>query len=342
MWEITANGEVIDSGKVSVSAIAPRRSAGFNVKSKHLKSISTNGDRFISFTTLKKSATEWAPANTEMGWEQFALPSKGLAKPKISKVNELAAIIDENGEIHLPHGATTPQLTLFRAPTDNDRIGYLATKWQRWGVDQLHRSSVKVVRAKSATTIKTVWETSAGISIKHTQIVEPIVAGLRVTETVTIPKILDDLGRIGTTFELHGEMDQLEYFGAGPHESYPDRRIGKIHRWKSKVSEQYVPYVRPQENGGHNGVRWFSLTGPAGEKLQIRLGKPSQVSVVPHRAADIATATHDVELKPSGNVVITIDSAHRGIGTASCGPDTLPKYRIKPGVHTWSWTLLVE
>jgi beta-galactosidase len=342
MWEITANGDVIDFGKVSVPEIAPRKSAGFSVKSKHLKSISTTGDRFISFTILKKSATEWSPANTELGWEQFALPSKALAKSKVSKVNNLATIIDEKGEINLPHGATTPQLTLFRAPTDNDRIGYLATKWQRWGVDQLHRTSVKIVRAKSATTIKAVWKTSAGISIRHSQIVEPIVGGIRVTETVTIPKILDDLGRIGTTFELHGEMDQLEYFGAGPHESYPDRRIGKIHRWQSKVSEQYVPYVRPQENGGHNGVRWFSLTGPAGEKLQLRLGKPSQVSVVPHRAADIAIATHNVELQPSGNVVVTIDGAHRGIGTASCGPDTLPRYRIKPGIHTWSWTLLVE
>jgi len=38
--------------------------------------------------------------------------------------------------------------------------------------------------------------------------------------------------------------------------------------------------------------------------------------------------------------VVTLDVAHRGVGTASCGPDTLAKYRIKPGVYKWSWTAL--
>ena len=27
-----------------------------------------------------------------------------------------------------------------------------------------------------------------------------------------------------------------------------------------------------------------------------------------------------------GTAVVLIDAAHRGVGTASCGPDTLPQY----------------
>ncbi|MFE2035132.1 hypothetical protein ACFXBB_18155 [Streptomyces scopuliridis] len=34
-----------------------------------------------------------------------------------------------------------------------------------------------------------------------------------------------------------------------------------------------------------------------------------------------------------------LDAAHRGLGTASCGPDTLPRYRLGAGAHRWSWTL---
>ena len=34
--------------------------------------------------------------------------------------------------------------------------------------------------------------------------------------------------------------------------------------------------------------------------------------------------------------MVHIDAAHRGVGTASCGPDTLDKYIIKTGVHTWA------
>jgi beta-galactosidase len=69
------------------------------------------------------------------------------------------------------------------------------------------------------------------------------------------------------------------------------------------------------------------------------MSKPAQVSVTPNRDGDLADATHDVEVKACGNTVVHIDAAHRGVGTASCGPDTLDKYIIKTGVHTWEWTV---
>ena len=139
---------------------------------------------------------------------------------------------------------------------------------------------------------------------------------------------------------MNGELDQLVYFGTGPFETMPDRAIGKVHRWNSPVSDQYVPYVKPQENGGHVGVRWFSLANRTNHGIYIQMDKPRLVTVTPMRSTDLADATHNVFVQPSGNTVITIDAAHRGVGTASCGPDTLPKYLIKPGTYKWSWTAL--
>jgi beta-galactosidase len=46
-----------------------------------------------------------------------------------------------------------------------------------------------------------------------------------------------------------------------------------------------------------------------------------------------------VELTPRAETVIHLDVAHRGLGTASCGPDTLPQYRVGPGVYEWWWTI---
>ena len=109
--------------------------------------------------------------------------------------------------------------------------------------------------------------------------------------------------------------------------------------WTSTVTDQYVPYIRPQENGGHADVRWLELTGDGGGGLRIDLAEPSQVSVTHLRAADLAAATHDVDVVPVAETIVHLDAAHRGLGTASCGPDTLPKYRISPGQHRWSWTL---
>ena len=41
------------------------------------------------------------------------------------------------------------------------------------------------------------------------------------------------------------------------------------------------------------------------------------------------------------SVGLVVDAAHRGLGTASCGPDTFASYLVPAGVHRWSWTLRV-
>jgi beta-galactosidase len=161
-----------------------------------------------------------------------------------------------------------------------------------------------------------------------------------VTETVTIPDSIADLGRVGVALEVVPGLESVEYLGLGPHETYPDRkRSGLVGRWRSTVTEQHVPYIRPQENGGHADVRWLALTDDAGEGIRFDLDEPSQVSVSHHRAVDLVTARHEPELVPHAETFVHLDGAHRGLGTASCGPDTLPEYLLGPGTYTWSWRL---
>ena len=104
------------------------------------------------------------------------------------------------------------------------------------------------------------------------------------------------------------------------------------------VADQLVPYVRPQENGGHASDRWLALGGPSVGGVTIALDRPRQVSVLHVTAADLDAATHDTEVRPRAETFVTLDSAHRGVGTASCGPDTLPPYLVPTGEHTWTWT----
>jgi beta-galactosidase len=230
---------------------------------------------------------------------------------------------------------------LWRAPTDNDRIGHIATKWERYGVRELNRVDCTITESAKSRKVVSLWETSTGITIKQTQIITPVTDGFAVKETIVIPKQLEDLARVGINLEIDGALDTYTYFGSGPHESYPDRKIGLIHRWVSSVADQYVPYVRPQENGGHVGVRWFELTGNDGHGVRFDLDKPRQVSVTPNRAEELADKTHNVEVRPSGTAVVHIDAAHRGVGTASCGPDTLPQYLVGGGTYTFGWTVRV-
>ena len=338
-WSITRDGLISDSGRVRLPKVGPRKTISFTVKSQLLSKPDGLGERFIDFHLVRIAGTAWAPAMSEVGWNQMPLPSRAL-KVRAAKASELLTdVIDEYGQILMPHGALAPVLSLWRAPTDNDRIGHIATKWSRWGLRDIDRSDCVISQKNTSTTITNTWQTSAGLIIKHKQVITPVADGFRVKESIVLPKQLDDVARVGINFELDGALSDLTWFGSGPHESYPDRKIARIGRYLSSVADQYIPYVRPQENGGHNAVRWIELTGSSGRGLRIAFSRPLQISVTPHRAIDLADATHDVEVKACGNTVVHIDGAHRGVGTASCGPDTLAKYVIKPGLHSWEWTV---
>ncbi len=337
-YEITLNGKIVLSGDVKLPVVKARKSAIFTIPAKALKAGDGIGERFINFNLECSVSKPWSHMGTEVSWSQFALPSKPLPKAKPAK--EGRNYVSQDGVLLLPGYEVAPKLTLWRAPTDNDLIGHIAEKWDNWGLRELTRSKVQFTHKGATTRITTTWKTGTGITLKHQQLVESVVDGIRVTETVTLPKQLDDVARVGINFELNGDLDQLVYFGSGPFETMPDRAIGKVHRWSSSVAEQYVPYIKPQENGGHVGVRWFSISNRTNHGLYFQLDKPRMVTITPMRSTDLADATHDVFVKNSGNTVVTIDAAHRGVGTASCGPDTLDKYRIKPGVYKWGWTAL--
>jgi beta-galactosidase len=336
-WSITCDGVVQDAGVVKLPKVAPRKFANFKVSSKKLAKGSMRGERFMNFSLVCVATTPWALPMSEVSWSQIELPSSAL--PTAKKISQIGDVVDEHGQIILPYGIVSPSVSLWRAPTDNDRIGHMATKWNNYGIREISRTDCVITQSRTSIKVVNNWQTSTGIDFKHTQLITPVVGGFTVKESVTIPKQFEDLARVGTLFELDGSLNELTYFGTGAHESYPDRKIGRIGRYVSTVASQYIPYVRPQENGGHAAVRWFEIKNAAGNGLRFVMNKPAQVSVTPNRDADLADATHDVEVHPCGNTVVHIDAAHRGVGTASCGPDTLEKYLIKTGVHTWEWTV---
>ena len=278
----------------------------------------------------------------EVAWEQFALASKALPKPKTAKAKR--ELVSANGDLLIPDLAVAPKLTLWRAPTDNDDIGKVAYKWSQWGLRELKLGVAKVSKSGGKTKVNKLWLTSTGIVIKHSQEVEAVENGFKVTETINLPKELNDVARVGINFELNKELHNFQYFGVGPHETVSDRAIGRIGTYSSTVDKQLTDYIKPQECGGHVGVRWFELTDSPANALaknargiRITLDKPQMVTVLPVTSEALATATHNVYVKRSGTTVVTIDAAHRGVGTASCGPDTLDNYKIKPGTYRFTW-----
>ena len=38
-------------------------------------------------------------------------------------------------------------------------------------------------------------------------------------------------------------------------------------------------------------------------------------------------------------MILNLDHAQRGLGTASCGPDTSPRYRLSAGTYRFSYVI---
>jgi beta-galactosidase len=250
-----------------------------------------------------------------------------------------AVVLDADGLPVLPFLASPPQISLWRAPTDNDRIGGMARRWERLGLATPERRLLSV-EVRGANRVVTAELVTAGGMVRHTRTISRAAAGgIVVGEQVEVPAGLDDLARVGTVLEVQPGFERMEWFGRGPHETYPDRRRGgRVGLWRSTVMDAAVRYGRPQESGGRADVRWLRLIGQGGRELTIRLDEPRQVSATHFWAADLAAATHDADLVEVATTVVHLDARHRGVGTASCGPDTLPQYLVGPGIHRWTWT----
>ncbi|MFD4683350.1 glycoside hydrolase family 2 TIM barrel-domain containing protein [Streptomyces sp. NPDC058461] len=313
------------------------------------------GEAWLTLRVTTAEDLPWAPRGTEVCAPQVRLrapdrsaPTAGAVRPSVVTAPVAVTEVEVDGAGLLVHPllAAGPTLSLWRAPTDNDELGGMAGRWRAWGLHAPVRRLVSVRRTGAAVTVVAEYAGTGGV-VRHRQVVTPVVGGLRIEEEADLPDVFDDVARVGSVFETVPGPDVLEWFGQGPWESYPDRCTGaRVDHHRLPVDALFTPYLRPQESGGRHGVRRFTLSGPGPEPspggLTVALDVPRQVSVTRHRAADLAAADHHDELVPRPGCVVHLDAAHRGLGTASCGPDTLPGYLVRPGRHRWSWTLYTD
>jgi beta-galactosidase len=112
--------------------------------------------------------------------------------------------------------------------------------------------------------------------------------------------------------------------------------------WEADPDE--LPYLVPQEFGLRTNCTRVELVDPrSGEALCVQTeGDPFHFSANWHTAEDLFAAKDQTELVRRDHLTLHLDAAHRGLGTASCGPDTLPRYRITPGRYTLAYRLRLD
>jgi beta-galactosidase len=246
-----------------------------------------------------------------------------------------------------------PTLNLWRAPTDNDTLQLIfgATDralplWQRLGLAHLRRrldsagavadaSGAQAVEVSYAATGRERWE---DVRATHTYVLLDD-GTLRITTHVQVAPDLVDLPRVGLRLQLRPELERLEWYGRGPWDNYSDRKASSaVGRYSSTVTEQYVPYIMPQEHGHKTDVRWLRLTDAQGHGLEVSGDGLFEFNALRHSDEDLATAKHTPDLTARPEVFLSLDHGMRGLGTG-LGMDTLPEYRLNASEYSFTFNL---
>ena len=155
------------------------------------------------------------------------------------------------------------------------------------------------------------------------------------------------LPRLGTTWKLDKALENMAYYGRGPRENYVDRCTGSfLGWWESTVTDQYEPYVRPQDNGYKCDVRSVRFTDEDGFGVEFAGDVPLFVQALHYGMEDLEFARfragekrHRTPLVARPEVVLNLDVRQLGLGGASCGPKPMAKYIFPIQKETWTLTV---
>jgi beta-galactosidase len=174
---------------------------------------------------------------------------------------------------------------------------------------------------------------------------------------ITRPDV-SEIVRMGMNMEMPREFDRITWFGRGPHESYWDRKTSAfVDLYSGAVADQYWPYIRPQENGNKEDVRWMAITNSEGQGI-LFVGQPLiAVSAHHHLMEDFESPErtdgrhidgikpvnrHTVDVRERDLTSINIDYRQMGVGgDDSWGALTHPEYRLTEKGYSYSFRMSI-
>lgn len=224
------------------------------------------------------------------------------------------------------------EYNIWRAPTDNDR--YIKDNWRSWGYDRAIPRVRKVDFTRTTDGVQIVCRLVLGAvlleNIAEITAVYNIDGSGRIEIQLdgTLPEHHPFLPRFGLRLFLTKALDNVEYYGTGPFESYCDKHHASyLGRFNAKIDDLFEDYLRPQENGSHYNCRSLTLTDEKASGIKIIAGTPFSFNASHYTQEELERTAHNFELKKEDEVILCLDGAMSGIGSNSCGPELDQTYR---------------
>jgi beta-galactosidase len=360
---VSEDGQVILEERIPNLDVAPSEEVVVNLKLPD--SLPAPGaERFVRVSFKLREEASWAAAGHEIASEQLLIP--GGVEPTVAKVNGQVVVDQQKDQVVFSGGSFSatfdnrtgtissywpaggerltfgPKLNIFRAFTDND-VWFQKQFWES-GLGTLKHEPVSVFAEQledGSARFTSILRVRGfkGIGFDQTAQYTILADGTIVVDNTFKPfGNLPPLPRIGLILGVDGQFDDFTWLGRGPFESYPDRKTAAdIGLYKDKVAAQYQEYVRPQENGNKEGVRWGALTNFQNRGLMFQASGPLSMTVSKYLPQQLDDARHEngeprkfSPLMPRNDVVVCLDAMQMGLGGASCGPGPLAQYVLKP------------
>ena len=366
-YQIQENGKITSEGILPEISVSPCSSRKITLPD-HIR-YDLKKESFLKISIQLREPEIWAREGFTVAWEQFKLndikPSITLAMPKASN----PAILYESDTLYAIKGdffevkfnrkngmlssysinnkeliKAPVRFNFRRALTDNDRGWKVGEKMKIWQDAGLHYT-VQQFHITSSDKDKTVIKGEyAFTDSKATAIIEHTVFAngtIEIEYNISIPLNLPNIPRIGLQFEIEKELQNIDWYGRGPHENYIDRESGAaIGIYQTTLNQWITPYVRPQENSNRGGIRWLRFSQGTHQLQFSAVGEPFCASAWPYTISTLEQTTHDFELKMHNNIIVDIDCNQMGVGgDCSWGLPVLQKYQIKPGKYQYKFII---
>lgn len=149
------------------------------------------------------------------------------------------------------------------------------------------------------------------------------------------------LPRIGLTMTLDAGLTQVNYYGRGPEENYPDRKTGyKIGVYQTSVDDMYEPYLIPQDHGLRTDNRWLSMTDAEGKGLKFQMNELFNFNAYPYSTENLTKAVYQYQLEKQDGVTLNLDYATSGVGCTARG--IFASYRVYPQAYERNITIQIK
>ncbi len=223
------------------------------------------------------------------------------------------------------------EYNILRAYIDNDRV--IREEWEKAGYDRMTTKVYSSSCSESDNSVSITFKVGLGAIFNQNFLNLDTVYTIYSDGTINVKvdadrnTIFPFLPRFGLRLFLPKQYNKVNYIGYGPTESYVDKINACYYgTFDADVSDLHEDYIKPQENGSHYGCNYLSLAGN-GSKIEI-FSDDFSFNASEYTQEELISAPHNFELKKSDSTILCIDGYMSGVGSGSCGPQLLDKYRV--------------